>query len=77
MSTPILRAIAVLGTPYRLARAVGVKPPTVHGWVKTGRVPATRVLAVEAATGVSRHALRPDIFGPDPTQLDHDNALNP
>lgn len=28
------------------------------------RVPAGKVLAVEAITGISRHELRPDIFGP-------------
>jgi DNA-binding transcriptional regulator YdaS (Cro superfamily) len=32
------------------------------------RVPIERVAAVEALTGVSRHELRPDIFGPAPTQ---------
>jgi DNA-binding transcriptional regulator YdaS (Cro superfamily) len=29
------------------------------------RVPAERVLAIEAATGVPRHELRPDIYPPD------------
>lgn len=28
------------------------------------RVPADRAIAVEAVTGISRHELRPDIFGP-------------
>jgi len=61
-----LNAIAAVGTPYRLARAIGVTPPTIHSWIKAGRVPATRVIAVEAVTGVSRYALRPDVFGPAP-----------
>lgn len=28
------------------------------------RVPASKVIAVEAITGISRHELRPDVFGP-------------
>jgi DNA-binding transcriptional regulator YdaS (Cro superfamily) len=28
----------------------------------TGRVPAERVLSIEAATGVPRHELRPDLY---------------
>lgn len=31
-------------------------------WVKTGRVPPNRVMAIEAITGVSRELLRPDVF---------------
>ena len=52
-----------------LASALGVPPPLVSQW-KTGvrRVPAERVLAIEAATGhrVSRHDLRPDIYPREP-----------
>ncbi len=67
-TTPIEAAVAAAGSGYRLARLVGVKPPTVHTWIKQGRIPAERVLAVEAATGISRHTLRPDVFGPAPDQ---------
>jgi DNA-binding transcriptional regulator YdaS (Cro superfamily) len=34
----------------------------VQKWCARGSVPALRVLAVEAATGVSRKALRPDLY---------------
>ena len=70
MNSPLERAIAAVGLT-RLARAVGVQPPTVHVWLRsTGRVPAERVLAVEAATGVSRYELRPDVYGPAPAAED-------
>ena len=40
------------------------------GWTNIARPlgisPADRVLAVEKATGVSRHKLRPDVFGEMP-----------
>lgn len=63
--TPLQKAVELVGS-YRLATAIGVKPPTVFSWLRSkgGQVPAKRVLAVEAATGISRHELRPDIYPP-------------
>lgn len=47
-----------------MARLLGVKPQAVNQWAKGRRpIPARHVLAIEAATGVSRHVLRPDVFG--------------
>lgn len=43
-----------------LARAIGIAQPSVSNW---SRIPAERVLAVEALTNVSRFILRPDIYG--------------
>ncbi|MEO7469479.1 MAG: YdaS family helix-turn-helix protein [Sphingobium limneticum] len=46
-----------------LAAMCGVGQPAVSKWLQSGkRLPADYVLAVEAATGVSRHLLRPDIY---------------
>jgi TorA maturation chaperone TorD len=53
------RAIEAVGGVRALARALGVSQPAVSTW---RRIPAERVLAVEAATGVSRTALRPDLY---------------
>lgn len=60
------RAIEAAGSASELARQLGVVPMTVTQWRKRGQVPAERCLAIEAATGVSRHDLRPDVFGPAP-----------
>ena len=57
------RAVAAVGTRYQLAKLIGLRPPSVYGWKE---VPVVRVLAVEEATGISRHDLRPDVFGPAP-----------
>jgi len=47
-----------------LARLLGVTPQAVNQWVNGNRpVPSRHVLAIESATGVSRHLLRPDVFG--------------
>lgn len=51
------------GRASRLAEALGVFPSALSQWTQ---VPAERVLDVERLTGLSRHDLRPDIFGPDP-----------
>lgn len=52
-------ALEAAGGVSSLARAIGVSQPAVSGWK---RVPPDRVLAIEAATGVSRTALRPDLY---------------
>lgn len=61
MESEIGKIVAGFGA-YRLAKMVGVKHPSVHAWVRRGRVPAARVIQVEEATGVSRHRLRPDLY---------------
>lgn len=58
------------GNLTRLARTVGVSHSTVLGWA-AGRVPAERVRAVAAATGIPPHELRPDIFEPSTVGADH------
>lgn len=52
-------AIEAAGGVGPLARKLGISQPSVSGWT---RIPADRVAAVEAATGVSRSELRPDLF---------------
>ena len=53
------RAIDAAGGVAQLARKIGIAQPSVSNW---NRVPAQRVIAVEAATGVSRKQLRPDLY---------------
>lgn len=69
MDTPLTRfealRIAVLraGTQDAFAELCGVAQGTVSRWLNiTRQLPAEHVLTVEAATGVSRHDLRPDIY---------------
>ena len=50
------------GLKTRLARELGITHGAVMQWRK---VPAERVLDVERITGISRHELRPDIYGPE------------
>ena len=64
MRARFLQTEAENGRLSALARAVGV---TVQAASQGERVPANRVLAVEAHLGISRHMIRPDIYGPDPS----------
>ena len=54
-------AIRAAGGVGALARKIGIAQPSVSGWT---RVPAERVLAVEAATRIDRSLLRPDLYAP-------------
>lgn len=52
------------GRQVDLARELGVSPQAVSQWVKGQRpVPPRIALQIELLTGVSRHSLRPDVFG--------------
>jgi TorA maturation chaperone TorD len=53
------QAIRSAGGVSELARRIGIAQPSVSNWT---RVPADRVAAVEAATGIARDVLRPDLF---------------
>lgn len=58
-------AIAVrnVGSQSAFGRLIGKRQSVIHDWLREQRpLPAEHVLKVEAATGISRHALRPDIY---------------
>lgn len=65
------QAIRAAGGITELARRIGISQPSVSNW---SRVPAERVLSVEAATGVGRAILRPDLYGAQTDQLDDVDA---
>lgn len=65
--TPLDEAITNAGSQAALARAIGVSQQLISYWIKKGgKVPAEYVPLVEDVSGVSRHALRPDVFGKPP-----------
>lgn len=59
------QAIDAAGGVSELARRLGISQPSVSNW---DRIPAERVLSVEAATGVGRTLLRPDLFDATPAR---------
>lgn len=60
-------AIRAAGGITELARRIGISQPSVSSW---SRVPGDRVPAVEAATGVARATLRPDLYGEPLDEVD-------
>ncbi|MFZ2158451.1 MAG: molecular chaperone TorD family protein [Bradyrhizobium sp.] len=60
------QAIRAAGGVASLARGIGIAQPSVSAW---SRIPAERVLAVEALTRVHRYILRPDLYGPSEDQV--------
>lgn len=61
----LVLAINRIGGQAAMARLLDVTQPTVWGWLNRSEkkeLAAEYVLKVEAATSVSRHELRPDIY---------------
>lgn len=69
MTTAMKRAVALAGGPLRLApKLIGRngKALTRQAVEQWDVVPPKHVLKLEELTGISRHQLRPDIYGPEP-----------
>src|SRR5438552_3371925 len=60
------QAIKAAGGVASLARGIGIAQPSVSAW---SRIPAERVLVVEALTQVARNILRPDLYGASEDQV--------
>lgn len=69
MGHALQKAKEIAGGAAGLARAItqetgeDISSQAVSQWAE---VPPRRVLVVEKITGISRHELRPDIYGPAP-----------
>lgn len=78
------RAVEKANGQSAIARICGVSQAAVWKWLQSAkRLPAEHVLKVEAATGVSRHWLRPDIYpvetaaNPAPMMAEEDPLCGP
>lgn len=61
--SPLCLAVREAGSQSAFGRLLGKRQSVIFGWLREGRpLPAEHVLAVEQATGISRHDLRPDIY---------------
>ena len=65
------RAVALIGSQSATGHLLGVSQASVWKWLREGKpLPAQHVLAIEAATGISRHELRPDLYPDERTPAD-------
>jgi DNA-binding transcriptional regulator YdaS (Cro superfamily) len=73
----LVEAVGIAGGEASLARQINAArlpmpratpkgSSHVSKWKARGACPPDMVLRIEAATGVSRHRLRPDVFGYEP-----------
>ncbi|WP_414498372.1 transcriptional regulator [Stenotrophomonas maltophilia] len=58
------RAVKAAGGVTSLASHLGVRQSAVSNWRSRRRVPPAMAIPIESVTGVSRHDLCPEIFGP-------------
>ena len=69
LDSPLARVCKALGGQSALARLIGKDQSTIHDRLRADRpIWAEHVLAIEAATGISRHELRPDIYPLEPAR---------
>lgn len=61
----LLLAIEKAGGQTKIADALGITQGHIGKWISRDRKapPAEYVLKIEEVTGISRHKLRPDVFG--------------
>ncbi len=59
MQAGLKRALEIVGGKTALAKHLGITKQAISQW---SQVPPERVLAVEDATGVPCHEMRPDIY---------------
>lgn len=63
LETAAAVAVRKAGSQAKLARMLGVRQTVVSSWLRRGTpLPAQHVLPIEAALGIPRHELRPDIY---------------
>ncbi|WP_296584257.1 Cro/CI family transcriptional regulator [Xanthobacter sp.] len=65
------KAIEAAGGGAELARRLNVRRQAIYQWRE---VPPLRVLEIERVTGISRHVLRPDLYGPPPAPIVQETA---
>ncbi|MHA6717915.1 YdaS family helix-turn-helix protein [Sphingomonas sp. RS6] len=71
------RALKIAGSQSALARICGCTPGAIYQPRKKGKPLSARfVLKVEAATGVSRHHLRPDYYPISGNEALHDASVS-
>lgn len=61
-TTAMASAVKAAGSQTALAKILGCTPQNVQRMCATGNVPAKHVLKIEAATGVSRSLLSPELY---------------
>jgi DNA-binding transcriptional regulator YdaS (Cro superfamily) len=62
----LLACLEIAGSQPKLAAGLGCSQPAVWKMLQVRRISVPYVLRAEELYSVSRHVLRPDIYGPQP-----------
>lgn len=63
------RAVEIAGGQSALSRRIGKSQQAISDRLRAGDpLWPEHVLVVEEVTGISRHRLRPDVYGPEPAE---------
>jgi DNA-binding transcriptional regulator YdaS (Cro superfamily) len=66
LDSALAKAVRIAGSQVAFAALIGKRQSTVQEWLAKGRpLPAEYVRQIEAALGIPRHELRPDIYPPE------------
>jgi|GEM_PF-300003 DNA-binding transcriptional regulator YdaS (Cro superfamily) len=70
--SPTKRAVVFAGGVTEIARALGITPQAVSGWLRRDKIPSKWVLAIENLIEgeVPRFELRPDLYPAPDLELD-------
>lgn len=69
VNTPLAEAVRKVGSQSAFGRLVGKSQTSVFEALRDDRpLWPESVLKVEEVTGISRHRLRPDVYGPEPAE---------
>lgn len=60
--SPVVSAVKIVGSQTALAKILGCTPQNVQRMCATGKIPARHVLKIEAASGVCRSLLSPELY---------------
>lgn len=66
LDSPLAKAVRAAGSQVAFGALIGKRQSTVQEWLARNRdLPAEYVLRIEAALGIPRYELRPDIYPPE------------
>lgn len=66
LDSPLAKAVRTAGSQVAFGALIGKRQSTVQEWLARNRdLPAEYVLRIEAALGIPRYELRPDIYPPE------------
>lgn len=69
--SPLAKAVKAAGSQSAFARIIGRNQSVVYAWLKAGKhLPVEYLEVVRNTLSLTNHDLRPDVFGPEPSNAE-------